>query len=139
MIWVHFRDKMRGSSQLTTELVRRSIIRDKHQSMHILCRRSTTKRTKSSQVSSWLKIQVKTYLQKYPLPTFNLIFIYVICHCSRQHTLSYFLVFYSKQTLEFQQIWREDPRLLQSFVLELQFSYSIIFYAVLFIFCYESF
>ena len=65
MIWVNFREKMRGSSQLTIKPISRSMIRDKL--------RSTAKRAKPSQVSSRLKTQVKTYLHKYSLPTFNLI------------------------------------------------------------------
>ena len=61
-----------------------STFRVHRRSMHTLCHRSTAKRAKPSR----LKTQVKTYLQKYPWLTFNVI---IMCSATFLGNTSFFL------------------------------------------------
>ena len=52
--------------------------------------------------------------------------IYVLCHCSRQHTLSYLLLFIQQNTQSLR-LERRSKNSFRALWLELQFIYSILF------------
>ena len=89
---------MRGNSKMAIEPVR-----GRHSESTIdrctltLCPRSTAKRAKPNR----LKTQVKTYLQKYPWPTFNLIFMCSVIVLGNTRFLLFptFLVLHNKMFL----------------------------------------
>ena len=84
MFLEHFGDKRRSYPSWPSN-------KTGHRQSETIIDRSTAKRVETDLVPADLKPKT-SLITKFPLTRFNLS-IYVLCHCSRQHTLSYFLTF----------------------------------------------